>query len=643
MDLSWYHVTSNWSSRGSVSNISSPLDRMAVLTSSRGTAEDFFLAGRSIAWGPMGASLFASSFGSSHFMDMAGKGASSGIAVGAFEWNAVFLLYLVGWIFVPIYIKAGVVTVPEYLRKRFGGCRIHFFFSILTLFFYIFSRISVEIFSGTVLMKLVLGLDVYLAILSLLAVASIYTITGGFAAVVYTDVLQTSVILLGSVLLMGFAFMELGGYQSLLDKYFHALPSMVSEGNWTAKPACYIPRPDAFHIFRHPITGDLPWPGLVLGFSILSLCSWCTDQMTVQRYLAGKSISHVKGGCILCGYLKLLPMFTIVMPGMASRILFPDKVACVVPSECQQYCGTRTGCSAIAYPLLVMELMPNGLRGLLLSALCASLMCSLTSVFNSASALFTLNIYPWIRPVATEKELMVTGRFFIILLLAASLAWVPIVEMAHGKQLFEFMHSVTSYLAPPIAAVFLLAVFCRRVTEQGAFWGLAGGVLIGFSRLVTEFAYGRQTCSGSSSCPVIVCDVHYLYFAIILFVVSLFISLGISLATAPIPDKHLHRLCWSLLDSQEERVDLDAGTPRRTVPQPKGHPGQVRDTQSCLLKAWDMFCGLDPKPGPKLAPGEEATRETEGNTWETPLWRKVTNACGVLLLGLGVLGHMYYR
>ncbi|XP_037679387.1 sodium/glucose cotransporter 1-like [Choloepus didactylus] len=546
--------------------------QQVVLTSNRGTVEDFFLAGRNIAWGPMGASLFASSVGSSHFMELAGKGASSGIAVGASEWNTLFLLHLVGWIFVPIYIKAGVVTVPEYLRKRFGGCRIHCFLSILTLFFYVFSRISVEIFSGTVLMRLVLGLDVYLAILSLLAVASIYTITGGFAAVVYTDVLQTSIILLGSVFLMGFAFKEVGGYQGLLDKYLYAIPSVISEGHWTAKPECYMPRPDAFHIFRHPVTGDLPWPGLVFGFSILSLYYWCTDQMTVQRYLAGKSLSHVKGGCILCGYLKLLPMFTTVMPGMISRVLYPDKVACVVPSECQKYCGTRAGCSAIAFPVLVMALMPNGLRGLMLSALCASFMCSLTSIFNSASAMFTLDVYPKLRPVATEKELMVTSRFFIILLLAVSLAWVPVVEMTHGKQVFEFMHSVTSCLTPPIAAIFLLAIFCKRVNEQGAFWGLTGGILIGSLRVVTEFVYGPQSCSESTSCPVIICGIHYLHFTIILFVLSLLISLAISAATAPIPDKHLHRLCWSLRDSQEERVDLDAEAPGRRVPQPREPP-----------------------------------------------------------------------
>uniref|UniRef100_A0A8C8XZ20 Sodium/glucose cotransporter 2 n=1 Tax=Panthera leo TaxID=9689 RepID=A0A8C8XZ20_PANLE len=525
----------------------------------------------------IGASLFASSIGSGHFMGLAGIGVTSGIAIGAFEWNAPFLLCVLGWIFSPIYIKAGVMTMPEYLRKRFGGFRIQFLLAILYLFLYIFNKISVEICTGAMFMRLVLGLDVYLATIILLTIMGIYTITGGFAAVVYTDTLHAAVMVLGSILLMVFAFQEVGGYQELLNKYPHSKPDPIHEGNWTAKPECFIPRLDFFHIFRDPVTGDLPWPGIVFGVSTLSLYYWCTDQIFVQRCLAGKNMSHVRGGCVLCGYLKLLPMFSIVMPGMISRILFPDKVACVVPSVCERFCGTRTGCSSIAYPVLVVELLPEGIRGLMLSALWASLMSSLTSIFNCASTLFTMDIYTQIRPMATEKELMVTGRFFVIILLAVTILWVPIMETEYSERLFEYTHAVMSYLTPPIAAIFLLAVFCKRVTEKGAFWGLTGGLLIGFSRMLSEFAYGPWSCGANSKCPLIICGMHYLYFAVILFIVSLFTILGISLFTDPIPDKHLHRLCWSLRNSQEERVDLDAEIQRR-------RPAPQRPPLGCLLR-----------------------------------------------------------
>uniref|UniRef100_A0A4X1SJA3 Sodium/glucose cotransporter 1 n=1 Tax=Sus scrofa TaxID=9823 RepID=A0A4X1SJA3_PIG len=259
----------------------------AILSSSRGTVEDFFLAGRNLAWWQIGAFLFASNIGTGHFMGLAGKGASSGIAVGAFEWNAPFILCILGWVFSPIYIKAGVVTTPRYLRKRFGGCRIQFLLAILYLFLYIVSKIAVEICTGAMFMKLVLGLDVYLATVVLLTVTGIYAITGGFAAVVYTDILHASVMVLGSVLLTACTFLKVGGYHQLQNQYMVAEPSLIREGNWTAQSKCYIPRPDSFHIFRDPITGDLPWPGIIFGISTISLYYWCTDQVIRRTALTG--------------------------------------------------------------------------------------------------------------------------------------------------------------------------------------------------------------------------------------------------------------------------------------------------------------------------------------------------------------------
>ncbi|XP_053521032.1 sodium/glucose cotransporter 1-like isoform X2 [Artibeus jamaicensis] len=648
MYFPWSGIASNWSAVDSGVNNAVDIVVMvlyfllvlgigmwAIISSSRGTVEDFFLAGRNLAWWLAGASLFASNTGTAHFMGLAGTAATSGVAIGAFEWNAPFLLCVLGWIFSPIYIKAGVVTMPEYLRKRFGGCRIQILLATLYLLLYVFHKISVEICTGAMFMRLVLGLDIYLITIVLLTITGIYTIT---------------------------AFKEVGGYQELLHKYLNAKPSITQEGNWTAKPECYLPRPDSFHIFRDPITGDIPWPGVVFGLPILSFYYWCTDQIFVQRCLAGKNMSHVKSSCILCGYLKLLPMFTVVMPGMISRILYTDKVACITPSECEKHCGARTTCSPIAYPALIVGLLPKGARGLMLSTLWASLMSSLTSIFNSASALFTLDIYTQIRPMATEKELMVTGRFFVIILLALTTIWVHVAQTAHSEWLFDYMQAVMSYLVPPIAAVFLLAVFCKRVTEQGAFWGLIGGLLTGLVRMVSEFVQGPQTCSVSSKCPPIICKVHYLYFATLLFLVSLFTMLGVSLFTDPIPDKHLHRLCWSLRNSREERVDLDAEV------QAKRHALRTRPDAStgsrpCLWKALDVFCGLEPKPGPKLAPEEAATEKVKkqgalseepklGHTWEgakchdtleSPFWRRVTNVSGLLLILVTVLCHILYH
>uniref|UniRef100_A0A8C0PIL0 Sodium/glucose cotransporter 1 n=1 Tax=Canis lupus familiaris TaxID=9615 RepID=A0A8C0PIL0_CANLF len=561
----------------------------AMFSTNRGTVGGFFLAGRSMVW-----------------------------------WPALIWVVVLGWVFVPIYIKAGVVTMPEYLRKRFGGKRIQIYLSILSLLLYIFTKISADIFSGAIFINMALGLDLYLAIFILLAITGLYTITGGLAAVIYTDTLQTAIMLVGSLILTGFAFHEVGGYDAFMTKYMNALPTVVTDGNFTVKEECYTPRADSFHIFRDPISGDLPWPGLIFGLSILALWYWCTDQVIVQRCLSAKNMSHVKAGCILCGYMKLLPMFLMVMPGMISRILYTEKVACTVPSECKKYCGTEVGCTNIAYPTLVVELMPDGLRGLMLSVMLASLMSSLTSIFNSASTLFTMDIYTKVRKGASEKELMIAGRLFILVLIGISIAWVPIVQSAQSGQLFDYIQSITSYLGPPIAAVFLLAIFCKRVNEQGAFWGLIIGFLIGVSRMVTEFAYGTGSCMQPSNCPTIICGVHYLYFAIILFVISVVIILVVSLFTKPIPDVHLYRLCWSLRNSKEERIDLD-------------------EKKGCFRRAYDLFCGLDQQKGPKMTKEEEEAMKLKmTDTSEKPFWRTVVNINGIILLSVAVFCHAFF-
>ncbi|KAM9219182.1 sodium/glucose cotransporter 1 isoform 2-T2 [Leptosomus discolor] len=581
----------------------------AMYSTNRGTVGGFFLAGRSMVWWPIGASLFASNIGSGHFVGIAGTAAAGGIAIGGYEWNALILVVILGWIFVPIYVKAGVVTMPEYLRKRFGGKRIQVYLSVLSLILYIFTKISADIFSGAVFIQLAIGLNLYLAIIILLAITALYTITGGLAAVIYTDTLQTFIMVVGSFILMGFAFAEVGGYDAFMQKYMEAIPSNVSYGNTTIKAECYTPREDSFHIFRDAVTGDMPWPGLIFGLSILALWYWCTDQVIVQRCLSGKNMSHVKAGCIMCGYLKLLPMFIIVMPGMISRILY------------------------------------TGLRGLMLSVMLASLMSSLTSIFNSASTLFTMDIYTKIRSRPSEKELMFAGRLFIVLLIGISIAWVPVVQSAQSGQLFDYIQAVTSFLGPPIAAVFLLAIFCKRVNEEGAFWGLVVGLLAGLSRMIAEFVYGTGNCVNPSNCPFIICGIHYLYFAMILFGVSAIVILAVSFMTKPIPDVHLYRLCWSLRNSKEERIDLDADEEQDKADEKDEESVNEESGEElgCFKKAYNWFCGLDQQKGPKLSKEEEeALKKKLTDTSEVPLWRNVVNINGIILLTVAVFCHAFF-
>ncbi|XP_040116102.1 sodium/glucose cotransporter 2 isoform X2 [Oryx dammah] len=630
----------------------------SMCRTNRGTVGGYFLAGRNMVWWPVGASLFASNIGSGHFVGLAGTGAASGLAVAGFEWNALFVVLLLGWLFVPVYLTAGVITMPQYLRKRFGGHRIRLYLSVLSLFLYIFTKISVDMFSGAVFIQQALGWNIYASVIALLGITMIYTVTGGLAALMYTDTVQTFVILAGAFVLMGYAFHEVGGYSGLFDKYLRAVTSLTESedpavGNISS--SCYRPRPDSYHLLRDPVTGDLPWPALLLGLTIVSSWYWCSDQVIVQRCLAGKNLTHIKAGCILCGYLKLMPMFLMVMPGMISRVLYPDEVACVVPEVCKRVCGTEVGCSNIAYPRLVVKLMPNGLRGLMLAVMLAALMSSLASIFNSSSTLFTMDIYTRLRPRAGDRELLLVGRLWVVFIVAVSVAWLPVVQAAQGGQLFDYIQSVSSYLAPPVSAVFVLALFVPRVNEKGAFWGLIGGLLMGLARLVPEFSFGSGSCVRPSACPALLCRVHYLYFAILLFVCSGLLTLVVSLCTPPIPRKHLHRLVFSLRHSKEEREDLDAEEPEgpTAAPVQNGCPEHAVEMEAPLpprpgvLRQYLLwFCGVSrggagSPPRPSQEETAAAARRLEDIS-EDPRWARVVNLNALLMMAVATFLWGFY-
>uniref|UniRef100_A0AAY4BIN1 Sodium/myo-inositol cotransporter 2 n=1 Tax=Denticeps clupeoides TaxID=299321 RepID=A0AAY4BIN1_9TELE len=505
----------------------------------RNTVDGYFLAGKNMTWWPVGASLFASNVGSGHFIGLAGSGAASGIGATAYEWNGMLMVLVLGWFFLPIYIASGVTTMPEYLQRRFGGRRIQLFLAVLYLFIYIFTKISVDMYAGAVFIQQALRWNIYLAVVVLIAITAFYTIAGGLAAVIYTDAVQTLIMLMGALTLMAFSFVEVGGWQALLDGYSSAVPS-VRDPNTT----CGIPREDAFHLFRDPVTSDLPWPGVLLGMSLPSLWYWCSDQVIVQRSLASKNLLHAKGGSLMAAYLKVLPFFMMVLPGMISRILYPDEVACGDPDVCKEVCGNPVGCSDIAYAKLVMELLPSGLRGLMMAVMLAALMSSLTSIFNSSSTIFTMDLWRHLRPQVSEWELMIVGRVFVLVLVVVSVLWIPLVQASQGGQLFIYIQSISIYLQPPVSVVFMAGCFWKRTNEKGAFWGLVLGLLVGCVRMVLDFVYPVPLCYEPDSRPDIIKYVHYLYFSIILSTFTLVVVVGVSLATEEPTPEQLSRLTW---------------------------------------------------------------------------------------------------
>uniref|UniRef100_A0A4W4DUZ8 Solute carrier family 5 member 9 n=1 Tax=Electrophorus electricus TaxID=8005 RepID=A0A4W4DUZ8_ELEEL len=557
-----------------------PVFLKSSFRANRGTIGGYFLAGRSMTWWPIGASLMSSNVGSGLFIGLAGTGAAGGIATASIHpswkkhWHCALL-----------------VTMPEYLRKRFGGQRIRIYMSVLSLILYIFTKISTDIFSGALFIQVSLGWDLYLSTVVLLAVTALYTIAGGLTAVIYTDALQTVIMVVGAFVLMFIAFNKVGWYEGLLEQYGKAVPN-VTVPNTT----CHLPRPDAFHIFRDPVTGDLPWPGLLFGLTVLAMWVWCTDQVIVQRSLSAKNLSHAKGGSVLGGYLKILPMFFIVMPGMISRALYPDEVGCVEPDQCLKICGATVGCSNIAYPKLVVELMPVGMRGLMIAVVMAALMSSLTSIFNSSSTLFTMDIWQRVRRQASERELMVVGRVFILVLVVLSILWIPVIQSANSGQLFDYIQAITSYLAPPITAVFLMAIFWSRVNEHGAFWGLMVGLVVGVVRMVMEFAYGTPSCGEEDPRPTLLKDVHYLYFALILLALTTLIITAVSLCTDPIPER-----------------------------------------------AGMWLCGLSEGSRPQLSSEEQQALEKKlSSIEEEPIWRNVCNVNALILLTVNVFLWGYF-
>lgn len=675
---------------------------VAMWKANRSTVSGYFLAGRSMTWMVIGASLFVSNIGSEHFIGLAGSGAASGFAVGAWEFNALLLLQLLGWVFIPVYIHSGVYTMPEYLSKRYGGNRLKVYFAALSVLLYIFTKLSVDLYAGALFIQESLGWNLYLSITLLISMTALLTITGGLVAVMYTDVLQAVLMIGGALTLTIISLVKVGGMEGVRTKYMQAVPNIsaiIASGNFSYNPSCNVqPKPNSLRILRGPLDEDIPWPGFLLGQTPASIWYWCADQVIVQRVLAAKNIRHAKGSTLMAGILKVLPMFLIVIPGMISRILFTDEIACIGPDHCMAVCGSKAGCSNIAYPRLVMSVMPVGLRGLMMAVMIAALMSDLDSIFNSASTIFTLDIYQTARKGASQKELLLVGRLFVVVMVGISIGWVPVIIEMQGGQMYLYIQEVAGYLTPPIAALFLLGVFWKRCNEKGAFWGGMTGFTLGTLRLILAFIYREPRCDQPDDRPVFVTHVHYMYIAAGLFWISGLVAVVVSLCTSPpleeqvrtttlwglrhvrkvprkdpeeahcLTDKSLRKdlppdvLDKRCLDGEDVKLlvastDHDPATPS-TETTPATTPSEVVDSgkvdqaeeagsrahgkRSAYLHLLDCFCGY--KEG--VANDEKMTKEDEWAIaemlYEPPRIKMLLNVGLVCVCSLGVSMFVYF-
>ena len=476
------------------------------------TTTDYFLASRDVAWWAIGASLFASNIGSEHFIGLAGTGAASGLAVGHFEWLASLILLILGWVFIPFYLRSNVYTMPEFLERRYNSaCRTYL--ATISIVAYIFTKISVAIFAGAIVLRTVLGWDMWQSALALVIATGIYTVAGGLAAVIYTEVIQTVILIGGALALMFIGLDQVGGFEGLRA----SLPESF------------------FHMMKPATDPDFPWTGIFFGAPILGIWYWCTDQVIVQRVLSAKDVGHAKGGTVLAGFLKILPVFMLVVPGMIARALYPAEMAAD---------------SNAAFPTLVVRLMPVGLQGVMVAAMLAALMSSLASVFNSSSTIFTMDFYKKLHPTASEHHLVNVGRVATAIMVVLGILWIPFMGRI-SAQLYVYLQSVQAYISPPIAAVFLLGVFWKRINGTGAITALLVGFVLGALRFIFEVAYAGAPLTGVLDFYV---RMNFLHFAILMFVICVAVLVVVSLLTpAPARDK-VRGLTFQTI---REKVDLD--------------------------------------------------------------------------------------
>lgn len=596
---------------------------LAMWKANRSTVSGYFLAGRSMTWIVIGASLFVSNIGSEHFIGLAGSGAASGFAVGAWEFNALLLLQLLGWVFVPVYIHSGVYTMPEYLSKRYGGNRLKVYFAFLSVLLYIFTKLSVDLYAGALFIQESLGWNLYLSIFLLISMTALLTITGGLVAVMYTDALQAVLMIGGALTLTTISLIKVGGLEGVRTKYMQAVPNVsaiMATGNFTYSPSCRIePKRDSLRILRGPLDEDIPWPGFILGQTPASIWYWCADQVIVQRVLAAKNIAHAKCSTLMAGFLKILPMFLIVIPGMISRILFADEIACIGPEHCMAVCGSQAGCSNIAYPRLVMAVMPVGLRGLMMAVMIAALMSDLDSIFNSASTIFTLDIYQTLRQKASQRELLVVGRIFVVIMVGISIAWVPVIIEMQGGQTYLYIQEVAGYLTPPIAALFLLGVFWTRCNERGAFWGGFTGFTLGTIRLILAFIYRQPRCDQPDDRPAFIVNVHYMYFAAGLFWISGLVAVVVSLCTSPPTEEQVRTTTvWGLRSIETVRMKDREEMYRLTEKKHNNADGSVPKELPPDVRRERCLDGADVKLLVPTTDHDPATPSTETSPASTP-------------------------
>ncbi len=524
--------------------------------------EDLFLGGRSVGWLAIGASIFAANIGSEHLIGLAGSGARAGLSQSHWEFHA-WVLVMMSWVFLPFYYKSGVSTMPEFLERRFGA-RARWILSLVSLAAYVLTKISVTVFAGALFFEVMMP-EVQLTIggttitsfwigaVSTVILAGIYSSIGGLSAVVYTDLVQTGIILAGSLSVTAFALYHLGNSGVVVD-------GQAAQGfadGWGVLKATIKADPatvEQFGLWHSLSHKAFPWLGVVIASVTIGVWYWCTDQFIIQRTLAAKNLTNARRGAIWGGFLKLAPVFLFLVPGMLGFALWKNGVVVDgVAFGGEEMTKVVDGVAQIdgdkVFPTLVKTLLPVGFRGLVVAGMIAALMSSLASLFNSVSTLFTVDVYQKLKPETSQKKLVVIGRTTTVVMTALGLLWLPIMKAISGGGLYQYIQSVQAFLAPPIVAVFLTGLLWKRMNLRGACWGLGLGFVLGMAKLAANAKWGTPTEAAF---------IQDFYFSGILLVTSFIIVIVASL-TAPAPDyAHLDGLNFSCLSPEYKKANRES-------------------------------------------------------------------------------------
>lgn len=482
---------------------------------SKNSPTDYFLANRNLGWWVIGASILASNVGSEHIVGLAGTAGKSGTVMGHYELHSWIILML-GWVFVPFYMRSMVYTMPEFLERRFNA-KTRRLLSIIQLLSYVIAKASVTIFAGALVFNQFFGIGFWEGAIILVIVTGIYTILGGLHAVMYTEAIQAIVLLLGSAVMLFIGLDKVGGWNALMT----SLPK------------------EKLNMFPPLSDPDFPWLGILFASPIVGIWYWCTDQHIVQRCLAGRNEQEARKGTIFAAYLKILPFFIFLIPGLIAFALHAQGKLILPLNE-----SGATDYNA-AFPAMVEQIMPMGLRGLLAGGLLAALMSSLASVYNACSTLFTMDIYQKMKPAASGKELVKVGRIATGVVVILGMAWIPLMGRI-SSTLYQYLQSVQSYLAPPIAAVFLLGVFFKRINGQGALAAMVVGIIVGVLKLTLELF--QTNLSG------VLHDfatINFLYFCIYLFLFSIVLMVVVSLLTPKPGEEQIRGLTFATTVSED--------------------------------------------------------------------------------------------